>query len=68
MQTDRDSDEVYRSECVCGWSIEREANAANLPEENNRRIVRQVAEIHESRPRFGSDETHRTTKPVQIGR
>ena len=46
-------DGTYRWECVCGWSIERQKRAANLPKENNKRIARQVAEIHESRPRFG---------------
>jgi len=56
-------DGVYHSECVCGWSIERDGTAANLPRENNREIVRKVAEIHEDRPRFGSDEAHRTTEP-----
>ena len=48
----------YVFECVCGWSIERESDAANLPEENNREIARKTAEIHETRPRFGRDETH----------
>jgi len=53
-------DETYRWECVCGWSIEREKRAANLPESNNKRIARVVAECHENRPRFGdsADETH----------
>lgn len=57
---------VYRAECSCGWSIEREPSAANLPEQNNRKIVRQVAEIHESRPRFGADEEHNTTEPQRV--
>lgn len=61
--SERPGDGVYRSECICGWSIERDATAANLPRENNREIVRKVAEIHEERPRFGRDETHSTTEP-----
>jgi hypothetical protein len=54
------SGDVFRWECVCGWSIERDKRAANLPEENNERIARVVAEGHEGRPRFGekADETH----------
>ena len=54
------SGDVFRWECVCGWSIERDKRAANLPEENNERIARVVAEGHEGRPRFGekADEPH----------
>lgn len=54
---------TYHAECVCGWSIDRDSRAANLPAENNARIVRQVADVHENRPRFGTmaDETHVTT-------
>jgi len=50
----------FRAECVCGWSVERDAREANLPIENNERIVEKVASIHETRPRFGdrADETH----------
>jgi len=55
----------YVFECVCGWSIERDSDAANLPEENNREIARKTAEIHESRPRFGLDETHSITEVKQ---
>jgi hypothetical protein len=52
--------DTYRWECVCGWSIERDKRASNLPKGNNERIARSVAEIHETRPRFGerSSETH----------
>jgi len=52
--------DTYRWECVCGWSIKRDKRASNLPEKNNQRITRQVAEIHETRPRFGDarEETH----------
>lgn len=57
---------VYRAECSCGWSIERSESAANLPEKNNREIVQKVAEIHEDRPRFGSDEEHSTTDPQRV--
>jgi len=51
---------MFRAECVCGWSVEREERAANLPRENNQKITRKVASIHEDRPRFGerADETH----------
>ena len=51
---------TYRAECVCGWSIERDKRASNLPRENNEEITRTVASIHETRPRFGDkgDETH----------
>jgi len=51
---------TYRAECVCGWSIERDKRASNLPRENNEKITRTVASIHETRPRFGdrADETH----------
>ena len=58
--SDQHSDGTYRWECVCGWSIERDKRAANLPKENNERIARSVAEVHETRPRFGEigDETH----------
>lgn len=54
---------TYRAECVCGWSIEREKRASNLPRENNEKITRTVASIHETRPRFGdsADETHDVT-------
>jgi len=52
--------ETYHAECSCGWSIERNSRASNLPKENNRRIVRKVADIHANRPRFGeaADEEH----------
>jgi len=40
--------------CVCGWSIERDRNASNLPAANNERIARTVAELHVERPRFGA--------------
>jgi len=53
MRSDADSDDTYRWECVCGWSIERDKRAANLPENNNERIARVVADVHENRPRFG---------------
>ena len=66
MPTEQPRDEVYRAKCSCGWSIERDASASNLPEENNREIVRKVAEIHESRPRFGRDENHSTTDPRRL--
>ncbi len=56
---------LYVVECVCGWSIERESDAANLPEDNNREIARKTAEIHETRPRFGRDETHSITEVKQ---
>ena len=51
---------MFRAECVCGWSVEREERAANLPSENNEEITRKVASIHEGRPRFGerANETH----------
>jgi len=51
---------TFRFECACGWSIERDKSASNLPAENNERITRTVASIHETRPRFGDrgDETH----------
>jgi len=54
------TDGTYRAECVCGWSIERDKRAANLPKENNERITRVAASVHETRPRFGeqADETH----------
>lgn len=65
------SDGYFRWECVCGWSIERDKRASNLPEENNERIARQVAEVHEDGPRFGekADETHAvsTTETAQDG-
>jgi len=50
----------YRAECVCGWSIERDKRASNLPRENNEKITRTVASLHETRPRFGdkADEPH----------
>jgi hypothetical protein len=52
--------ETYRAECVCGWSIERDKTAANLPPENNERITRTAASVHENRPRFGerAEEIH----------
>lgn len=54
---------TYSAECVCGWAIERDSRASNLPAENNARIVNRVAELHENRPRFGAKaaETHVTT-------
>jgi len=60
------SSDTYRWVCACGWSIERDADAANLPAANNARIARRVAEIHESRPRFGdaADGTHTISKEV----
>jgi hypothetical protein len=60
MTDGQPTDGTYRWECLCGWSIERDKRASNLPEENNERIARTVAEIHEDRPRFGerADETH----------
>lgn len=63
------SDGTYRWECICGWSIERDKRASNLPEENNERIARTVAELHEERPRFGerSDETH-AVSPTKTNR
>jgi len=55
--------DMYRAECVCGWSIERDKRASNLPQENNEKITRTVASIHETRPRFGdrADEIHDVT-------
>lgn len=55
--------ENYHAECVCGWSLDRDSRASNLPVENNAKITRQVASIHENRPRFGDaeDETHSVT-------
>jgi len=52
-----------RAECVCGWSLERDERASNLPAENNERIVEQVASVHENGPRFGdrAEETHKVT-------
>ena len=54
------SDATYRWECVCGWSIERDKQAANLPEESNGRIARIAASAHEELPLFGeeADEAH----------
>ena len=54
------SGDVFRWECVCGWSIERDRRAANLPEKNNERVARAVAQGHEGGPRFGekAGETH----------
>ena len=59
--------EKFRAECVCGWSIERDARAANLPVENNERIVEQVASVHENGPRFGdrAEETHTVTTDTE---
>jgi len=57
------TEQHYRAECVCGWSIQRDARQANLPRANNKRITQTVASMHESRPRFGerADETHVVT-------
>lgn len=51
---------TFRAECVCGWSIERDKQSANLPEVNNEQITRTVGSLHETRPRFGdrAAETH----------
>lgn len=60
MTDESETGRIYRAECVCGWSVERDKRAANLPEENNERLTRVVASAHEDRPRFGeqADETH----------
>jgi len=60
MTNDTDTDGIYYSECACGWSLERDKRAANLPMENNEEITRKVESIHISRPRFGDaeNETH----------
>ncbi|SDJ52358.1 hypothetical protein SAMN05216226_104221 [Halovenus aranensis] len=62
-------DDTYRWECVCGWSIERKKRASDLPPENNKRLARSVAEIHETRPRFGAfgDETHAVSRTETEG-
>jgi len=59
-ESDKCTSGTYHAECVCGWSIERDARASNLPAENNERITRKVADVHENRPRFGdkADENH----------
>jgi len=51
---------MFVATCVCGWSLERDERAANLPRENNQEITRKVAEAHRDRPRFGesAEEKH----------
>jgi len=51
--SDTHSGETYYAECSCGWSIERDSRASNLPKENNEKIVEKAASIHKTRPRFG---------------
>ena len=45
---------VY-AECTCGWEFERDLDAANLPEENNRKIADTVAGCHQFSHDFRRD-------------
>jgi hypothetical protein len=52
---------MFKAHCTCGWSLERERDAANLLEENNRSIVDSAVDAHEFAHEFKED-GHETTR------
>jgi len=50
------TDAIYRATCSCGKVVvERDADAANLPRENNQKIAESVVGAHEFRHKFKAE-------------